>query len=140
MENLTLEINTLTAEEFIQLSKSVGWGVNRKYDMQKVAQALAMSSLTVVMRNPLGIAVGCGRAFSDDLTMTFIPDLFVRLEYQKRGVGRMMMEKMKEVYGHTNFFFGSQPGNESFFEKLGFKKGLPSYGGRFSESPYFVES
>ena len=35
-----------------------------------------------------------------------IPDIFVHPQYQKKGLGRLIMEKVKERYGHTNFFFG----------------------------------
>lgn len=132
-----LEINSLSAEEFIELSKAVGWGTNRIYDMKKVTQALRDTSLCVVVRDGSGEAVGCGRAFSDDLLMTFIPDIFVHPNHQKKGIGHMILAKIKDRYGHTAFFFGSQPGNESFFEKLGFEKSLQSYGGRFKKNPYY---
>jgi len=49
----------------------------------------------------------------------------------------MLVEKIKEKYGHTNFFFGAQPGNEQFFEGLGFEKSIQSYAGRFKENPYY---
>lgn len=132
-----LEINTLTAIEFIELSKAVGWGVERNYDMSKVSQALEVTSLSVVIRDHEGKALGCGRVFSDDLFMSFIPDIFIRPEYQKCGFGKLIIEKMKERYGHTGFFFGAQPGNEPFFEKLGFQKSMQSYAGQFKKNPHY---
>lgn len=132
-----LEINTLTPTEFIELSKAVGWGLERNYDMNKVAQAIKETSISVVIRDHEGNALGCARAFSDDLFMTFIPDIFVRPEYQKCGIGKLIIEKIKERYGHTAFFFGAQPGNEPFFEKLGFQKSMQSYAGRFKKNPYY---
>ena len=137
LQKFTLETTTLAPEEFIELSKAVGWGVKRVYDMEKVSQALKETSLSVVVRDEEGNAIGCGRAFSDDLLMTFIPDIFVRPQYQKTGVGKMIVDKIKERYGHTSFFFGSQPGNEPFFEKLGFEKSIQSYSGRFKDNPYY---
>ena len=136
-ESFTFEVGTLTADEFISLSKTVGWGVNRAYDMNQVRKSLADTSFTVTARNAEGKAVACGRVFSDDLLMSFIPDIFVSPEYQKHGLGRLIVEKMKERYGHTIFFFGAQPGNEGFFEKLGFTKSIQSYTGRFKDGPYF---
>jgi predicted N-acetyltransferase YhbS len=134
---IIIEIDTLTAEEFIALSKSVNWGVNRTYDMPQVNKALKSSTMTVVARDEAGEAVGCGRVFSDDFLMTFIPDVFVNPNYQKLGIGKRIVEKMKESYGHTSFFFGAQPGNQGFFEKLGFEKSIQSYAGRFKESPFY---
>src|SRR5687767_12083993 len=102
---MKLEIGNLSPEEFVSLSKSVGWGAQRIYDMDQVEKALKATTLLITIRNPLGEAVACGRAFSDDLLMTFIPDIFVNPKFQKMGLGRMIIEKMKERYGHTRFFF-----------------------------------
>ena len=90
-----------------------------------------------MIRDSSGKAIAAGRVFSDDLTMTFIPDLWVRPEFQGSGVGRRIVEKIKERYGHTIFYFGAQLGNEPFFEKLGFKKGMTSFTGRFQPNPFF---
>lgn len=136
-DRFKVEVGTLTSREFIALSKAVGWGAGRKYDMKKVDEALSGTFLTIVVRDIEGEAIGCGRAFSDDLLMTFIPDIFVRPEYQKLGVGRMILETIKERLGHTTFYLGSQSGNEAFFEKLGFSRGLPAYTGKFKENPHF---
>jgi GNAT superfamily N-acetyltransferase len=132
-----LETGALTAEEFIQLSKDVGWGPDRQYEMKKVEKALQDSSFTVRVRTSEGKTVACGRAFSDDLLMTFIPDIFVHPDHQRHGLGSLIMEAFKEKYGHTTFFFGAQPGKESFYENLGFRKGMQSYTGSFRKNPYF---
>ncbi len=135
--NFRIETGTLTPEEFIALSKSVGWGRTRIYNMEKVAFALKSSALTVVVRNEQGQALGCGRVFSDDLLMSFTPDIFVDPAFQKKGIGRIIVQEMKNKFGHTSFFFGAQPGNESFFENLGFEKSLQSFAGRFKKNPYY---
>ena len=137
MDKWIIEVNTLTPNEFIKLSKAVGWGVQREYKMPKVLEVLNDTHLKVVVRDENGQAIGCGRAFSDDLLMTFIPDIFVLPEFQKKGVGQLIVEKIKEKYGHTSFFFGAQPGNEKFFEKCGFEKSIQSYSGRFRSNPYY---
>lgn len=87
--------------------------------------------------NPDGKEVACGRAFSDDLLMTFIQDIFVHPNHQRKGFGKMILEAIMERFGHTIFYFGAQPGKESFYENLGFKKGLQSYTGNFNKNPYF---
>lgn len=135
-QNYVLEIDTLTPEEFIQLSKDVGWGPERNYDMKKVAQALKDTSMNVKVVFS-GKTVACGRAFSDDLLMTFIPDIFVHPDHQRKNLGSMMMEAIKEKYGHTIFYFGAHSGKEQFYENLGFKKGMQSYTGTFRKNPYF---
>ena len=136
-KNYQIEIGTLTAEEHIELCKSVGWGPDRTYDMAKAAQAIKDTAYTVKIISE-GKTIACGRAFSDDLFMTFIPDIFVNPEHQNKGLGKIIMNQIKERYGHTVFFFGAQPGKEDFYEKLGFKKGMQSYTGSFTKNPYFT--
>ena len=119
--------SNLKPEEFIVLSKAVGWGKNAKYDMKKVKLALKNSSFIVTLRNEKGKLIGCGRAFSDNMFFTTIPDLFVDPKYQGKGYGKLIMQKIITKYKHTKIFLGSQPGNDKFFEKLGFKKDLQSY-------------
>ena len=126
-----VETGTLTADEFVFLSQAAGWGRDRKFVTGKVTKALKATTLTVVVRDRRKLAVGCGRAFSDDLLMTFIPDIFVHPDYQKQGVGRLIMEEIKSKFGHTSFFMGAQSGNEGFFEKVGFRRSLQSFGGKF---------
>ncbi|MEL6251094.1 MAG: GNAT family N-acetyltransferase [Bacteroidota bacterium] len=117
----------LSPEEFIRISQANGWGLHREYNLGKVEKALSQTQLIVCIRNEAGNLLGCARALTDELFFTTIPDIFVHPDYQGRGYGRMLMEVIKEKLGHTSIFFGAQPGNEAFFEKMGFEKGLQSY-------------
>lgn len=119
--------NNLSAKEFIDLSKSVGWGKHRKYNLKEVSAALKNTSFIVTIRNEKNQAIACGRALSDNMFFTTIPDIFVNPKYQGKGLGKLIMQKIIAKYKHTKIYFGSQPGNEKFFEKLGFKKDLQSY-------------
>ena len=123
----------LTAQEFISLSKSVGWGVNRQYDLLKVDAAIGVN---YVIRNDDGEALACMRIFSDDILMTFIPDIFVNPKYKRQGLGKKLMKAMIKDFGHTKIFFGAQKESEAFFESLGFKKSVQSYEGKFNSNPY----
>ena len=129
-----VETGTLTADEFVFLSQVAGWGRDRKFVTGKVTKALKASTLTVVVRDRRKLAVGCGRAFSDDLLMTFVPDIFVHPDYQKMGVGRLIMEEITGKFAHTSFFMGAQTENEGFFERLGFTRSLQSFGGKVARN------
>lgn len=117
----------LKPEEFIELAQSVGWGKKRKYDMILVKRALKNTSFIVTVRDAGGRLIGCVRAFSDDFLFTTIPDIFIRPKYQYHGLGTLLMKKIMGRYAHTKIFFGTHPGCENFYEKLGFEKGLQSY-------------
>jgi GNAT superfamily N-acetyltransferase len=130
-----IETGTLTPTEYVTLVTSVGWKIGKNIDLEAVERALAATPYVVVVRDSNGEAVAAGRAFSDDVTMTFIPDIFVKPEHQRAGLGREIMEMIKTRYGHTLFYFGGQ--KEEFFEKLGFAKGMTSFTGRFAKNSFF---
>jgi GNAT superfamily N-acetyltransferase len=70
--------------------------------------------------------VGCVRILSDGYLFGTIPEMFVDPDYQHLGVGRRLMKLAWEA-SPTSLYFGAQPGNESFYEALGFEPGIPSF-------------
>lgn len=72
------------------------------------------------------ILVGCCRVLTDGYFFGTIPEILVDPAYQKQGIGKRLMELAWE-HSPTSLFFGAQPGNEQFFEKLGFKPSLVSF-------------
>lgn len=76
--------------------------------------------------NDNNILIGCVRILTHGYYFGTIPDIFVAPEYQGRGIGKKLMELAWEA-SPTSLFFGSQPGIEGFFEKLGFTKSMRSY-------------
>ncbi|WP_306420573.1 GNAT family N-acetyltransferase [Brevibacillus reuszeri] len=55
-----------------------------------------------------------------------IPEILVKRAYQGKGIGKKLMELAWEA-SPTSLFFGAQPGNEPFFEKLGYQRSFQSF-------------
>ena len=70
--------------------------------------------------------VGCVRILSDGYFFTTITEILVDPVYQKKGIGSELM-KLAWDNSPSSMSFGVQAGNEEFFEKLGFEKGLNSF-------------
>jgi ribosomal protein S18 acetylase RimI-like enzyme len=70
--------------------------------------------------------VGCVRILSDGYFFGTIPEILVDPEYQRKGIGRQLMELAWE-HSPTSLFIGAQPGNEGFFEQLGYERSMASY-------------
>jgi ribosomal protein S18 acetylase RimI-like enzyme len=70
--------------------------------------------------------VGCVRILSDGYFFGTIPEILVDPAYQRRQIGRRLMELAWE-HSPTSLFLGAQPGNEGFFEKLGYERSMTSY-------------
>jgi ribosomal protein S18 acetylase RimI-like enzyme len=49
-------------------------------------------------------------------------DLVVLPEFQKHGHGRTMMQSLIDQAGAHNAMLHSSPGNEPFYERLGFRR------------------
>lgn len=129
MTNLSSESNLkyivddkdLNADDFLNLAQKV-WPSS--YNREMTSNALARTlNITAWLNNVL---VGCVRILSDGYYFGTIPEILVMPEYQKRGIGKTLMELAWEA-SPTSLFFGAQPGNEGFFEKLGYTKSMQSY-------------
>ncbi|MDD2464434.1 MAG: GNAT family N-acetyltransferase [Desulfobulbus sp.] len=85
-------------------------------------RAFAASYVTVFARYD-GQLVGFGRAISDGVYQAAIYDVAVRPEYQGRGVGSLIVEK---ILGHlppkSNVVLYASPGKEPFYESLRFRR------------------
>jgi len=113
----------LSAEEFLDLANAV-WP--RDYDAA-AADAALRRTINIAARGDR--LVGTLRILTDGYFFGTIPEMLVRPEFQRRGIGRALLSAAWER-SPTGLYFGAQPGNESFFEKCGFERGLQSYSRR----------
>jgi len=111
----------LSFKDFLGLAQKVWPG---SYNEQLCQRALEKTiNITAWDKNVL---IGCVRILSDGYFFSTIPEILVIPEYQKAGVGERLMELAWEN-SPSSIFLGAQPGNEGFFEKLGYKKSMQSY-------------
>jgi ribosomal protein S18 acetylase RimI-like enzyme len=114
----------LDADEFLALAQQV-WP--RAYSRERVRAALR-NTINLTARDEEQL-VGCVRILTDGYFFGTIPEILVHPEYQRRGIGRSLMERVWERCP-TGLFFGAQPGNEHFFEKLGYERGITAFSRR----------
>lgn len=68
-----------------------------------------------------GTLVGAGRALADGVDCSYICDVAVHPDFQGRGLGKAIIEKLKEMSaGHRKIILYANPGKEGFYRKLGF--------------------
>ena len=118
-----LSVNTLCSIDFIKLRESAGWG----RPLENQIEAGLKNSLFTVSAIHNNQIIGMGRLVGDGFTICYIQDLIVLPEYQGKGVGKAIMEKliayisenaMPNTYVTVGLF--SAKGKESFYEKFGF--------------------
>ena len=64
--------------------------------------------------------IGFGRALSDGAYQAAIYDVAVLPAFQKRGVGKLIMECLLEKLSRCNVILYANPGKEGFYMKSGF--------------------
>ena len=68
-----------------------------------------------------GQMIGFGRAISDGAYQAAVYDVAVVPEFQKMGIGQMIMEKILERLKGCNVILYARPGKEEFYRKLGLR-------------------
>ncbi len=67
--------------------------------------------------------IGAGRALADGIDCSYICDVALLPDYQGLGIGRDIMKKLVDLSkGHRKIILYANPGKESFYKKLGFKR------------------
>jgi ribosomal protein S18 acetylase RimI-like enzyme len=80
------------------------------------------SSYKVVTAWAGEMLIGAGRMLSDGICYGSIFDVGVLPEYQKKGIGKGLMQELLIGNEHMPIHLTSTFGNEEFYKKLGFKK------------------
>ncbi|TDP02314.1 GNAT family N-acetyltransferase [Flavobacterium sp. 245] len=67
--------------------------------------------------------VGLGNAISDGFLTVYYPHLLVLPEYQGKGIGKMIVDKMQEKYSHFHMQMLTADGKAvDFYKKNGFER------------------
>ena len=121
MEKCTIVEKLPTAEEYNWLRNLVGW---RTYQEDVIEKALP-NTLYCVCAYCGEQLVGMARIIGDGGMVYYIQDVIVIPEYQRQGIGTLMMDAiMGYIRDHAsqNTIIGlmSAVGKEAFYEKYGF--------------------
>ena len=84
-------------------------------------KAFEASHTTVFVRHD-DTLIGFGRAISDGVYQAAVYDVAVVPEYQRKGIGSIIMESIFSRLSHCNIILYASPGKEEFYETLKFRK------------------
>lgn len=115
VKNDCFRVNWQTVSETL---KSVGMAYHEPEKHRKAFEA----SYTKVFLYDADKLVGFGRAISDGTYQAAVYDCAVAIEYQGKGIGKMIMENILSKLQDCNVILYASPGKEGFYEKLGFRK------------------
>lgn len=90
MEDLVINEECPTVEEYIELRKAVKW---RVIDIESIKKGLKNSIYCVCIRDKNRM-IGFGRIVGDGGTVFYIQDIIVDPQYQKKKIGTKIMKKI----------------------------------------------
>ncbi len=108
-------------EEILPLYTSVGWTAYT--DHPEVLQRGFVHSLLTLAAYEADSLVGLIRTVGDGDTIVFVQDILVYPEYQRRGIGRALLQAVLDRYSHVRqieLATDNTPGTIGFYKSMGF--------------------
>ena len=120
---IRIKENNKNVEEFNKLYDSVGWGA---YSKEISSKALDNTFYSISIYDDDKI-IGYGRLIGDTICFIYLHDIMVLPEYQSRGIGTMIMNKLldrikeiKRENPNLRVYLGASKSKENFYKKFGF--------------------
>ncbi len=107
-------------EQVIELYEQNKWSSAHK--PSELYKALQNSHSVITAWNGEQL-IGLGNAISDGYLVVYYPHLLVLPQYQGKGIGKLIMDKFQEKYGHLHQQILVSDANAiDFYQKCGFEK------------------
>lgn len=111
-----------SADDFLDLAQRV-WP--REYSLSDANAALS-KTINIGAWDGSRL-VGSIRILTDGYFFATIPEVLVDPAYQRRGIGRRLMELALERAPRGKVAFGAQAQSVAFFERIGCRRGLTGF-------------
>jgi predicted N-acetyltransferase YhbS len=115
--------NNLDVDAVIELYRSCSLGERRpSNDRERMAAMLANANLVISAWDE-ELLVGISRSMTDFVYATYLSDLAVREQYQKRGIGRELIRLTQAAGGpKTTVILLSAPAAVEYYPRIGFTR------------------
>ena len=118
-------VNSLpNKDDFYQLFETTGWNANGTYTKEDLIKAISNSWYLVAVYDKKNL-IGFGRIISDGVYQTFIGDLIVHPDYQQKGIGSTVLNKLVEKSKESGIKWiqlTCAKGKIDFYKKYGFEE------------------
>lgn len=121
-------VAAVTVPAFLELARRV-W--HREFEAGRTAAAIALTQNVGAWTD--GQLIWAVRVLSDGYFFSTVPEVMVDPDYRRRGIGRELVHRALALTPGGRLFLGAQPGNEGFFERVGFVRGPTGFVGRLED-------
>lgn len=111
-------------EQLVDLYDSVGWAAYTT-DPDGLAQGVANSLRVVTAWEADDSLIGLARIVGDGHTIAYLQDVLVRPQWQRSGIGRLLMQEAFAPYTNVRqqlLLTDDDPAQKAFYEALGFQE------------------
>lgn len=121
--DILIRLNEIKLQEYLEIRHAVKWKILSEAQASKALE----NSLYTVGAYDNDRLVGMGRIVGDGAVICYVQDLIVLPEYQNKGVGSLILNKLTEYVKDIGengtemmFCLMCAKGREHFYEKHGF--------------------
>lgn len=114
--------NDINPEEFREILINSSLGERRPVDdFERIIQMVKSANLIITAREN-GKLIGIARSLTDFVYCTYLSDLAVDKEYQRRGIGKELIKQIKLKTPKAKLILLSAPKAIEYYPKIGMKK------------------
>ncbi len=121
------EGNDVDVDRFIDVLRASTLGKRRPVDDRETMSQMIRSANLVITAWDGEMLIGVARSLSDFCFCTYLSDLAVRLEYQRRGVGKELIRRTQKAGRSATVFLFAAPDATPYYDHLGFTAGSGWY-------------
>jgi len=126
MDNF-IELKTSTdipPEQLVDLYDAVGWQAYTNAEQRPKLKQAILNSTHVVTAWDADRLIGLARCLSDDVAICYLQDILIHPEFQRHGVGRMLLQNCLKRFEHVRMqvlLTDDEERQKKFYESLGYK-------------------
>jgi predicted N-acetyltransferase YhbS len=113
---------TLNPSEFIDVLNRSTLGERRPVNNFKQISKMCKNANLIVSARLDGKLIGIARSITDFVYCTYLSDLAVDKEFQKKGIGKRLIEETKKQSPLAKLILLSAPAATDYYPKIGMKK------------------
>jgi predicted N-acetyltransferase YhbS len=112
----------LDPSEFVDVLNRSSLGERRPVDDFSRIKIMCENANLIVTARLDGKLIGIARSITDFAYCTYLSDLAVDKDYQKKGIGKRLIEETKKQAPHAKLILLSAPAAIDYYPKIGMKK------------------
>ncbi len=113
---------TLDVSEFIEVLKNSTLAERRPIDDEQRISSMCNNANLIVTARINGKLIGVARSITDFVYCTYLSDLAVDIEFQKKGIGKRLIEETKKITPQAKLILLSAPGAADYYPQIGMTK------------------